>query len=1069
MTTEVQVRLAGAADHGAGEVLPMTESQKGLLVVNERVAAGEIYNQIGQFDIDVTVTAEMVRAALATLVAVQPSLRQVFRLRPEVHAVLLPPPAAEQLAIEYAEAGAADYDQVLADLVRRVGGPPFDLATGPVCRFGHVRSPEAGRAAVIVCMHHIVGDGFSVQPIVRDLDAALAGTLAGEAVGKLCGERERAFRRELAAQNRMSAAEATLSRAAAWAQRLREVPPLVLNPRPHRPVETAFTGFRLEWALGPGRSAAVNACCRRLSITPFVFFTAVYATVVARHGGVRTVLVGSPLMARRTVGAFQLCGFFVNTLPVQVEVDWDRTFDDYAGGDVRGAVDYCRANVDVAFNQLVAEVGPDRSTNRNPLFSCMLAMQDTFETGAAGSMIGAVREPGNGTAKFDLWLGVSLVDGAWILELEYDRELISPAVADGLLSSLRSALCRAVADGSTRLRDLFTDASAAASRRTDGWPADVAHPSLIEWVRAVSRQRGDAPALEGPGGTMSYADLEVAWTRAAAGLVARGVRAGDVVGLSLPALDQTVTAMLAILALGATYLPLDDSLPPDRLAYMIEKAGCRLVVGTLDGAGALSVPMAQLTATPAPAPAPAEAQVPQERVAPAYVMFTSGSTGRPKGVYMGQAPLLNLTAWQIAALGMDTGTRFMQYAPLGFDVSFQEIIPTLAAGGTIVSREPADRRDFPALIRRLVATGTTHLYLPVAALRPLVQRLLAQPVALPALRYLCVSGEQLVVDEEIRRLFRANPWCVLVNLYGPTETHAVTTYRLRGDDPAWPRHVPIGLPLTGVAGYVVDVTGHLAPPGVPGELFLGGLCPADGYINDPERTAVAFLTDRFAGRPGGTMYRTGDRVLRDDRGELVFLGRDDEQVKIRGYRVELGELEVAARDCPGVRQAVAALRGEGAERELVLFVVPGAGHPVDPEEVRAWLARALPAYMVPAWVFLVDALPTGATGKTDRVALLRTAEQLVSERNAAAAEEAGSYADDLERELAELWSGLLGVEGIVRDRPVLDYGAHSLTVLTALGQVEARYGVAPPIVDFFRSPTIATLASLVRAGQEDAR
>ncbi len=392
-------------------------------------------------------------------------------------------------------------------------------------------------------------------------------------------------------------------------------------------------------------------------------------------------------------------------------------------------------------------------------------------------------------------------------------------------------------------------------------------------------------------------------------------------------------------------------------------------------------------------------------------------------------------------------------------------MPTLVAGGTIVSREPADRRDFSALVHRLRQTEVTHLYLPVAALRPLVQRILAREVRLSALRYLCVSGEQLTVDDEIRRFFQLHPWCTLVNLYGPTETHAVTTYRLRGDDPVWPGHVPIGLPLTGVTGYVVDDTGHLAPAGVPGELYLGGLCPADGYINDPERTAVAFLPDRFAGTPEAVMYRTGDRVMRDDRGELLFLGRDDDQVKIRGYRIELGELEIAARDCPGVRQAVAAVRGSDAGKELVLFVLAEPGGRVDTDAVQERLRRGLPGYMVPAWVFEVDSVPTSSTGKTDRTAVVRLADELIEARNAAASSTEIYYADDLERDLATLWSGLLGVEGIVRDRPVLDYGAHSLTIFTALAQVEVRYGVVPPIVDFFRSPTVATLADLVRAGQ----
>jgi acyl-coenzyme A synthetase/AMP-(fatty) acid ligase len=449
-------------------------------------------------------------------------------------------------------------------------------------------------------------------------------------------------------------------------------------------------------------------------------------------------------------------------------------------------------------------------------------------------------------------------------------------------------------------------------------------------------------------------------------------------------------------------------------------------------------------------------------------MYTSGSTGQPKGVLMGQGPLANLAAWQISALEMGAHTRFLQYAPLGFDVSFQEIVPVLAAGGTIVSREPADRRDFPALVHRVAETGVTHVYLPVAALRPFVQSVLSRKTHFPALRYLCVAGEQLITDPDIQRFFTLHPHCVLVNLYGPTETHAVTTYRLSGAQPHWPAHVPIGRPMHGVAAYVVDVTGHLAPAGVPGELYLGGACPAEGYINDPERSAVGFVPDRFAGVDGAVMYRTGDLVLRDERGVLIYLGRDDTQVKIRGYRIELGEIESVANALPSVRQAVAAARGTGAERELVLFVQPEDGAPLDPAEVRERIGQRLPAYMVPAHVVAVGTVPTSATGKTDRGALLAQADDLLARTAVETAAAPADYADDLERELADIWGTLLGVEGIPSHRSVLEFGAHSLNVFTALAQVQQRYGVMPPMVDFFRSPTIATLAGLVRAGQPGA-
>ncbi|KFZ81434.1 amino acid adenylation protein [Amycolatopsis sp. MJM2582] len=1046
MTAELQ--LADTA------TLPLTESQKGLLVVDSLVPTKQIYNQVIQFDLDpakcVAPLAETVTRALVALVTVQPALRQVFRLHPEMHAVLRPPPTADELPLESVSVPPAEYAATLAALGRDIGRAPFDLETGPVHRFGFVRADDDSAAAILICGHHLVGDGVSMGPIVRDLDRALAGPID---VDTMRVSREAALVKELKAQNRAAGSTRTADQVTAWAESLREVPPLVLYPRPDRPHQTEFAGQRISWTLGAAESERFQATCKRLGVSPFVLLSAVYGTVLARHGGVPQVLIGSPFTARRTIGSYDLCGFFVNTLPVTVDVDWTRTVDEHLDKTVRAAVDHCRAAVDVPFNQLVAQVQPDRPSDRNPLFSCMLAMQDTFDPATGtGAVVGAY-EPGNGTAKFDLWLGATLMDGRWLLELEYDSALIPPAVADGLLKSLRTALSRAVTDGSLTLAELFDDASAVPSRRHDGYPAHVPAPTLYEWFTETAGRTPEAVAVTEPGRTLTYAELSLTAERIASGLAGRGVGPGDVVGLRLDSLTETVTSILAILRRGATYLPLEPSLPADRMSYMVRQSRCRVVIGS-------GVTLHGVEVAPA---ADFESDVDTERAAtadaPVYVMFTSGSTGLPKGVLMGHRPLLNLAAWQISALDMTADSRFLQYAPAGFDVSFQEIVPTLLAGGTVVSREPADRRDFPELVRRVADTEVTHLYLPVAALRPFVLSVRARREHLPALRFLCVSGEQLLADDEIRAFVDDHPQCTLVNHYGPTETNAATTWRLTAADPAWARHVPIGLPLPNVTAYVVDGTGHLAPAGVPGELLLGGHAPAAGYVNDPDRTAERFQPGTFT--PGETVYRTGDHVVRDEHGALIFLGRNDTQVKIRGYRVELGELEAVAAGLPDVRQAVAAVRGDGIDRRPLLFLLPEPGVTPDHERVRTVLAERLPSYMAPADIVDIESVPTSRSGKTDRAALVALAEQ-VSARRAESPAPAAEYADDLERELAAIWAEVLGVPQVERDRPVLEYGAHSLNIFTVVGQVQERYGVAVQLVEFFRSPTVATLATLVR-------
>ncbi|WP_259454478.1 non-ribosomal peptide synthetase [Streptomyces ginkgonis] len=1031
---------------------PLTETQLGLLMVHRTVPVPHLYNVVAEIGLDPARTDEEVRRALAAVIAVQPALRTALHAAPQPHATLAdpPPPAAVPLRTEVTASGG--HARRLGELVAELSTVVFDFAAPPLLRAVHVRAAAGDRAALLLVVHHTVFDGFSLRPLVKDLESALAGRLD---VAALRPARERALHRELTAQRDASADPAVEAAAVALGERLRSVPATVLYPLPGRPTETAFTGRRRELPLSPELSAAVDRACARLSVTPFVFFSALYAAVLARHSGNATVTFGTPLLARRTIGSYGLCGFFVHTLPVVVDIDWEAGFADWVARRVAPEVQSVKERAAVPFSRIVQHAAPDRIGNRNPLFAAMLAMQDSTEVEPGGAVL-TLREHGTGTAKFDLWLGVTPTAGGWLLEVEHDPELLPDPVAEGVLASLAGAVEAAAGDPAVPLTGLFRDGSALPE--TDGFATGPPAGTLDGWFRRTAARHPGRVAVEEPGRRLTYRELDAAAGALADGLARRGAGPGTVVGLTTSALTDTVVTTLAVLRLGSRYLPLDLSLPADRLAYMTEKAGCRLVVGEGSVPGATVLGPAEAAAGGAPAPG---------REGPAepggYIMFTSGSTGRPKGVAMSEGPLLNLTGWQLAALDMDERTRFLQYAPLGFDVSFQEIVPTLLAGGTVVSRAPADRRDFPAVVRRITDSAVTHVYLPVAALRPFVQAARAAGAALEGVSHVCVSGEQLVADREIEEFFAERPWLTLVNLYGPTETHAVTTHRLTGRDGGWPAHVPIGRPVHGVTAQLVDASGRLAPPGVAGELLLGGRCPADGYINDPERTDERFVPDPY-GPPGARRYRTGDQVLRDDRGTFVFLGRDDDQVKIRGHRVELGEVESAALTHDAVREAVAAVRGTGAGRELLLFVRPAAGAAPSAGEVTALLSGLLPAPMVPGRVLTVDAVPTTGNGKYDRPALLALADTLIA-RQERPAPEATAAGGPLEAELLELWSGVLGRTDLSAERSLLECGAHSLNVLVAMTTIEERYGAHVPLLDFFRTPTVRALAALIEAGR----
>jgi amino acid adenylation domain-containing protein len=1046
--TTVPVGAGPSMDGLANGAMPLTDSQAGLLIAHRALGNKTLYNVVAEFDLDPRYGAGAVRNAVARLVTVQPALRLGLHELPEPHARLAPPTGEANLPWQALTVATGKEARArCASLAQELGRTEFVLEHPPLLRAAHLASADGDVSILLLCVHHAVFDGYSLAPLIRDLGGLLTGSMDADAVEP---RRSEALRREMESQRRAALAPEVAGVAQAWATRLAGVPETVLYPRPGRASQTDFTGTRVPVPLGGELSTAVYESCRQLRISPFTWFSAVFAALVARHSNVRSVTVGTPVMARRTLGSYELCGLFVNTLPLIIGVDWSASFARFATTTVAAETDLVKRNSAVTWPSIVRRANPDRTSSRNAFLSCMIAMQDSTVV-QPGGVVRAVREHGNQTAKLDLWLGVTPSPDGWLLELEHDDQLIPPVVAAGLAQSLREAVARAVADPNRPLAELFQDAATvvAAPRRTA-----VGGRSLAACLQDACQRHSRRVAVDVGTTGFTYAELNARASAVASALRARGAGPGSVVGLATATLPDTVTTMLATLRLGAVYLPLDLALPTRRIEHMLRTAGCQLVVSEGGVPSAAIVTTRQLLSEGAGATSPPPVAQPAPDV---YVMFTSGSTGPPKGVLMGERPLLNLSDWQITAMGLGPDTRFLQYAPLGFDVSFQEIIPTLMAGGTVVSRDPADRRDLPAVVRRVEEAAVTHVYLPVAALRAFVDAATRGGHALPAMRMVCVSGEQLVVDDTISEFFRQRG-LALMNLYGPTETHAVTTHTLTPYTD-WPSHVPIGLPIPGVIADVIDCTGHLAPVGTAGELLLGGSCLARGYINDEPQTKTRFQPDP---RRGGRQYHTGDLAMWDSSGCLVFLGRNDEQVKIRGYRVELGDVEAAARAELPVADAVAATRGEGPDRHLLLFAVAAPGAALSPDGSRSALARVLPSYMIPRAVLAVPEIPKTVNGKVDRQALLGMAERLLTAQRPLAA--ASRVRDDpLVAELGLLWQGLLGVEHIDPGESLLDCGAHSLTVLTAFAKIESEMGVSLPMLEFFRAPTLAGLAGQIRA------
>jgi len=570
-------------------------------------------------------------------------------------------------------------------------------------------------------------------------------------------------------------------------------------------------------------------------------------------------------------------------------------------------------------------------------------------------------------------------------------------------------------------------------------------------------------AVESPSGVRTYRQLNEAANQLSHWLAGEGIGPDCVVGLLLERSPEAVTAILATLKAGAAYAPMDPAYPAERLALMAEDACPRLIITTPELTPRMPTAANRVVlwrdieraVERQPRHSPA-IRVDDDQLA--YVLFTSGSTGRPKGVAMRCGPLRHLLAWQLKRSTMGQGDGTLQFASLSFDVSFQEIVATWASGGRLVLPPESLRRDPAGLARYLADHDIRRLFVPFVMLQQLAESG-AEPPA--CLREVITAGEQLQITPAVRRFFERMPGCTLDNQYGPTESHVVTAYRLSGPPADWPTLPPIGRPVAAAIIELLDDGGERVADGDTGEIWIGGDCLARDYIGRPDLTRERFLPDPR--RPGGRLYRTGDLGRRDAAGEIHFLGRRDQQVKIRGYRVEPGEVEAALCAHPAIREAAVVAREDApADPRLVAYIVTRAAAPTV-DDLRAWLSRRLPDYMIPAAFVALPDLPLTPSGKVDRQALPapardrpELAQPLVPPRT------------KTELAIARVWQEILRIDEIGIYDPFFDLGGHSLALARVHAQLTDLLGIKLPLAALFQHATIAGLAAAID-GQPSAR
>ncbi|MEV0687215.1 non-ribosomal peptide synthase/polyketide synthase [Nocardia sp. NPDC050378] len=1100
-------RLAGSAKTAARPALvagerpqriPLSYAQQRMWFLNQFDAESVADNIAAA----IRLTGELDHAALAAAVDAVIARHEALRTRyPAVDGI----PFQQVLDRFTVALDPEDIDPAtLDDRVRALAAVPFAVDQEPPVRLRLLRI-AADEHVLVLVVHHIAADGWSVAPLTHDVMLAYAAHRAGTAPEWTALPVQYADfalwqRHALGAED--DPASSMARQIDFWTTQLADLPDLLTLPTDHpRPAVASGRGARHAFSIPATITDRLRALATESNASLFMVLHAAFATTLAKLSGQDDIAVGTPVAGRGDQALDRLVGMFVNTLVLRTRVPSDATFAELVDT-VRDADLRALANADVTFDRLVEVVDPQRSTARHPLFQVMLDFQNTTRTELELAGLTATEiEIDTHTAKFDLHLTLRENSDGLLARFEYATDLFDARTITDFSTRLLRVLDTVSADPNVVIGDIDLLGAAERALLLETWN-DTAFPviegaNLVSLFEAQAARTPGAIAVTFEGRSLTYAEFGERVNRLARLLISIGVRPDRTVALGLHRGTDLVVAMYAVLTAGGAYVPLDPDHPAARIAQVLDAADPVCVLTrAADGLDltraerAVVLDLDQVDTTDYPADPITDG----DRLATltpdnaAYLIFTSGSTGKPKGVVVSHAAIVNRLIWMQDAYRLTPADTVLQKTPATFDVSVWEFLWPLQIGARLLLAAPDGHRD-PAYLADLIdreAVTVAHFVPSMltafvgalgADIAPTAGQLTTPRCA--SLRLVFASGEALppTPAQAMRELTGA----AVHNLYGPTEAAVDVTFHevVDADEVA----VPIGAPVHNTQVYVLDARLRPVPPGVAGELYLAGIQLARGYAGRPDLTADRFVANPFT--PGERMYRTGDlvswAVLADNdpaasasyipatsgadsstapdirvgdvhgaperltRGELKYLGRTDFQVKLRGLRIELGEIEAALSRVPEVAQAAVLVRDD----LLVAYLV---GAP-DLEVVESALARTLPAYMVPSAFVMLDEFPLNASGKLDRKALPAPIFEAAAFR---------APSTEVERIVATTFAAVLGFPAdrqVGLDDDFFALGGNSLTATQVVARLGAALDTQVPVRLLFDAPTVHTLAA----------
>ena len=1072
------------------DVVPLSPSQEALWFLDQLEPNAIHYNEPVAFRLQGVLNLKALQKAIDQIVARHEVLRTTFTAVDGVPMqVIFPARPVDLQMTDVSPVSADEREGKIRDLLKKETRRPFNLSSDLMLRITLLKvAPE--EHILLMVMHHIAMDGWSVNVLYREISVLYCAFCAGQP--SPLAELPIQYADYAVWQREWLQRDNNLARQLIyWKQQLKDIPALMELPfdRP-RPQARTYRGDKESVTLEKTLLEALKVRSRETGVTLFMILLAAFQSLLYRYTGQHDIVIGSPIAGRTRVEIERLLGFFVNTLVLRTNCSDNPRFCDLLER-VRNMTLGAFAHPDIPFEMVMGQLKLERSLSRNTLFQVLFVLQNT--PSAALELDGlnvTTVSVHNDTAKFDLTLYIQEREDGLRTSFEYNADLFDQVTIRRMLGHFKTLLEGIVAEVDRRITELPILTEAENHQLLLEWNDTKSDYTQNQCIHELFEQQvegnPEANAVVFEDQRLTYGELNRRANQLAHHLQKHGCGPGILVAMCMERSIDTVVGLLGVLKIGAAYVPLDPNYPNERLGTLIADVQPRLLLtqphlmSRFSGLATNVIVLNALSETIAQEPVytPANQAKPDEL---AYVIYTSGSSGAPKGVAITHRALANFISSACIAFELTRNDRVLQFASLSFDTANEEIFPCLMSGATLVLRTDSMLDSVSLFLEKCRDWQITVLDLPTVYWDELVEQLSSALLTIPEqLRLVIIGGERAAPGRLAQWQKHVGERVRLLNTYGPTETTVVATMCdvTASYSDCSMREVSIGRPIPNVQTYILDNQLNPVPIGVPGELHIGGVGLGRGYLNRPELTAEKFIANPFSNEPGARLYKTGDlgRYLAD--GNIEFIARIDHQVKIRGFRIELGEIESALLQHSGVKEAVVLAREDilldnddnqkskietpKSDRRLVAYVVPSQEE-VSINELRSFVKAKLPEYMVPSTCVFLDCLPRTPNGKIDRKALA------APDRRPELEEIYVAPRTPLEEMIAGIWAEVLKLPKVGVYDNFFELGGHSLLATKLVSRVRERLLVELPLRVLFENATVASLANHIETIQSIKR